>query len=222
MDFRQLNTNSHKQESAANEAADTRLDVRSVRKQEDASSSARWQNVLHVILLFGVAAILFLMTLLFVRTGSSSYNEGGLVDSTKYQAVFLNNGQVYFGNITGLNSRYVRLNNIYYLTQATTTGQQQTSSDYTLIKLGCQQIHYPTDQMVITRDQITFWENLNKDGKVVQSIKDYNAKYPKGPDCSQVSNQTQSTTNTTTQGSTTPSNTTTNTTNSTTTNSTNR
>ena len=81
-------------------------------------------------------------------------------------------------------------------TKTAANGQQQASSDYTLIKLGCQQIHYPTDQMLISRDQVTFWENLNKDGKVAMSIEDFMKKYPNGPDCSQVSNETQSTTNT--------------------------
>ncbi|MBP9761884.1 hypothetical protein KBD11_02330, partial [Candidatus Saccharibacteria bacterium] len=57
---------------------------------------------------------------------------------------------------------------------------------------------------------VTFWENLNKDGKVAKSIEDFKKKYPNGPDCSQVSNETQSTTNTNTQGSNTPTNTTTN------------
>lgn len=115
---------------------------------------------------------------------------------------------------------FVNLKNIYYLTQATTTGtngQSQATGDYTLVKLGCQQIHYPSDQMLINRDQVTFWENLNKDGKVAKSIEEFVKQNPKGPNCSEVSNQTQATSNSTTQGSTTPSNTSTQSTTNTTT-----
>jgi hypothetical protein len=152
------------------------------------------------------------MALSFARSNNGA-SEDKYVDKSKYQAVFLNNGQVYFGNITSLTSNYVRLGNIYYLTQGTTAaanGQQQATSDYTLVKLGCQQIHHPTDQMVINRDQITFWENLSKDGKVAQSIEQFKKQNPNGPNCSQVSSQTQATNNSGAQGSTTPSNTTTN------------
>jgi hypothetical protein len=78
------------------------------------------------------------------------------------------------------------MSNIYYLTQ-----NGDNSSNYSLVKLGCQQIHDPLDQMVINRSQVTFWENLNADGKVVKSIQQFQKENPNGPDCSQVSNQTQ-------------------------------
>ena len=163
-----------------------------------------WLNWLNVVILFGVAALLALLAFSFSR--STYANESKLVDKGQYQAVFLNNGQVYFGNITTINSDYVRLNNIFYLTQnsTATTDTTAANSDYTLIKLGCQQIHYPYDQMVVNRSQITFWENLNKDGKVVQSIKQFKDQNPKGPDCTKVTTNTQASTSTDTQGTTTP------------------
>ena len=214
MDFRQSNTTPvQKSEHPAVAVADSTQTGRASAARFGMSSMPKWLNILSVVILFSITILLLLLALLLARGQSGVANESSQVDSTKYQAVFLNNGQVYFGDITEINGRYVRLNNIYYLTQATTTaanGQQQASSDYTLIKLGCQQIHYPTDQMLISRDQVTFWENLNKDGKVAKSIEDFKKKYPNGPDCSQVSNETQSTTNTNTQGSNTPTNTTTN------------
>ena len=63
--------------------------------------------------------------------------------------------------------------------------------------------------MLINRDQVTFWENLDKDGKVAKSIEEFKKANPKGPDCTTTSTETQSTNNTNTQGSTTPTNTTT-------------
>lgn len=161
-----------------------------------------WLNWLNVVILFGIAILLLLVSLSLARSNGGGSSESKLVDTSKYQAVFLNNGQVYFGSITSLNSDYVRLNNIYYLTQTTASGTQAANSDYTLVKLGCQQIHYPLDQMVVNRSQVTFWENLNKDGKVAKSIAEFKKQNPNGPDCTRVSNQTQPTSNST-QGSTT-------------------
>lgn len=104
----------------------------------------------------------------------------GLVDGDKYQAVFLTNGQVYFGKIENPNADYVRLTNIFYL-QATDAGSnpQQTeegatepTNDVQLIKLGTE-VHGPTDEMLIAREQVLFFENLKDDGNVSQSIKSY-------------------------------------------------
>lgn len=150
---------------------------------------SRWAQLLQLVVLIGIAILLLGIAFSFNRGNGGA--ESKYVDKSKYQAVFLNNGQVYFGNISSLNDQFVRLKNIYYLTQA--SGDQ--SSNYSLVKLGCQQIHDPTDEMVINRDQVTFWENLNDSGKVVAKINDFKKQYPNGPDCSQVSNQTQASPN---------------------------
>jgi hypothetical protein len=111
-------------------------------------------TILKVVVLVGAALLLTATTLAVVRGGGG--NENALVDTSKYQAVFLNNGQVYFGKAADVNTRFVKLVDVYYLTQSTST-EGQATGDYTLVKLGCQQIHYPDDQMVITREQVTFW-----------------------------------------------------------------
>ncbi len=147
----------------------------------------RWMRVINTLLLVSIAALVAGIAIGLMQTTNN--NESKFVQSSKYQAVFLNNGQVYFGNISSLNTRYVRLSNVYYLTQ---TGEA-ASSNYSLVKLGCQQIHDPLDQMLINRDQVTFWENLQNDGKVVKSINDFKKQNPNGPDCSKVTNQTQAT-----------------------------
>lgn len=174
-----------------------------------------WLKILTVVLLIGIAGLLVGIIFAF-SSGKKGDNEDGYVDTSKYQAVFLNNGQVYFGNITQLNSSYVRMTNIFYLTQGSTSSTSTSSSNYSLVKLGCQQIHDPTDAMVINRDQVTFWENLNASGKVVSSIKQFNQQNPHGADCSQVSTQTQASSTGNTQGSATTTNGATGTTNTTT------
>lgn len=104
-----------------------------------------------------------------------------------YQAVFLANGQVYFGHLQGLNSSYPELTEIYYLIKQSplqeaaggeategevTPGKQETTKpEYTLIKLG-QELHGPKDRMRINRNHILFVENLKDDSRVVQAIKE--------------------------------------------------
>jgi hypothetical protein len=144
------------------------------------------------------ATILVVATIGYLAFAKDSGDQTKFVEKDKYQAVFLTNGQVYFGNVTDINKDFVHLQNIYYLTQNTTTdskGNATADGNYTLVKLGCQQIHDPTDEMLISQSQVSFWENLNAKGKVVTSIKQFIKQNPKGPDCSQVSNQTQASSN---------------------------
>jgi len=143
-------------------------------------------------LLFAVTVLVVaVLGVLFVGPNG---DQSKFVNSGKWQAVFLTNGQVYFGKLNEVSKDYFRLDNIYYLTQNTSTdskGNTTTDGNYTLVKLGCQQIHDPYDEMVIERSQVSFWENLQDGGKVATSIKQFQQQNPKGPDCSQVSNQTQ-------------------------------
>lgn len=203
MDFRQTFPTANRPAPAPAPAAPERREEKSPIRasKRDDKSGPEWLKILTVVLLIGIVGLL--VGIIFSFTSSKQDNESSFIDTSKYQAVFLNNGQVYFGNIKELNNNYVRMTNIYYLTQGSTSGSSSSSSssNYSLVKLGCQQIHDPLDEMVINRDQVTFWENLNPSGKVVSSIKQFQQQNPNGPDCSQVSNQTQAGSNTDTQGS---------------------
>jgi len=105
-----------------------------------------------------------------------------LQTTTAYQAVFLTNGQVYFGKLSE-SEKWIVLSDIYYL-QATQPLQQTGSTEtpasasqpnIQLIKLGSE-LHGPQDQMNIERDKVLFWENMKDDSKVVQAIHQYKSK----------------------------------------------
>jgi len=145
--------------------------------QAPKSSKAPWIILAVVVVVLVVLAVLF-RDKLFVR-GNTAAQTAGQEQLSGYQAVFLTNGQVYFGKISGSDKDYVTLKNIYYLqvgpqqgsgTAATGTAQQSVS----LVKLG-QELHGPADEMYISRPQILFYEDLKTDSKVVQAIKSYQA-----------------------------------------------
>lgn len=101
--------------------------------------------------------------------------------ASEWQAVFLTNGQVYFGKIAKDSSKEIILRNIYYLQvvekplqrtqegEAPAAGAQQ---ELTLIKLG-NELHGPVDEMVINPDQVLLTERLKSDSRVVQAINNY-------------------------------------------------
>ena len=159
------------------------------------------------ILLLGCALILVSVSLFaaFSSNGNNEYKD--YVDTSKYQAVFLNGGttsgsvlySTYFGHLTKINSSYYVLKDIYYLTSTDTSNGQAASPQLT--KLGCQQLHSPYDQMIINRNQVAFWENLKDDGKVVQAIKQFQQQNPNGPNCSATSSSSNQNSSTGTQNS---------------------
>jgi hypothetical protein len=114
---------------------------------------------------------------------STSSNNVAFV-SNDWQAIFLVNGQVYFGKVKGISNKTLTLGDIYYLqvvskplqtTQQGNTADQQTQQELTLVKLG-NELHGPSDYMIINRDQVVLTEKLKNDSKVVQAINDYIAK----------------------------------------------
>ena len=119
------------------------------------------------LLFVGIVALL---------AGAVVYANRPVAKSTQFQAVFLTNGQVYFGHLKNPGGANPVLSDIYYLQSndqnpqtGTTTPSTTSSSQLSLIKLGSE-LHGPEDQMVIKADQILFWENLKDSGKVVQAI----------------------------------------------------
>lgn len=146
------------------------------------SGNAPWGRVAVVVAAALIA--LLLIALAVVSFGSNGSSEDKYVNSDKLQAVFLNTGQVYFGKITTLNNRYFVLTDIYYLQTSTSgTTQQNASTSVSLVKLGCE-LHEPYDKMVINRDQVTFWENLQDDGQVAKAVKTFQQQNPNGQKCS--------------------------------------
>lgn len=124
-----------------------------------------------------------LLSLLVIIGAAVLYQEKGGsasdIEADKYQAVFMTNGQVYFGKLDDINSSYADLTDVYYLQvqQAVQPAAKQAeqTSQVSLTKLGSE-LHGPTDKMHISRDQILFWENLKGDSTVVKAINEYQEK----------------------------------------------
>lgn len=93
-----------------------------------------------------------------------------------YNAVFLSNGQVYFGKLDKITKTDMVLTNVYYLQlqqplQQGEEGSEDQKADISLVKLG-NELHGPEDEMIINRDSVLFTEKLRGDSKVVEAIKE--------------------------------------------------
>lgn len=131
--------------------------------------------------LVGILVVVGLVLVAGMYFGLANGFSGNGVKSNQYQAVFLTNGQVYFGKLSDLNSGYAKLSDIYYLQvtqqpgseEALQTGDNaQVDPQISLAQLG-NELHGPEREMYISQDQILFWENLRDDGDVVTAIREF-------------------------------------------------
>jgi len=113
--------------------------------------------------------------------GQTAYSDKS-INKNEYQALFLTNGQVYFGKLSDLGQKYVSMDDIYYLQVQQASSDQQNvqpagnsstpNSQVSLAKLG-NELHGPEDHMFVASDQVLFWENMKNDSKVTQAIEKF-------------------------------------------------
>ncbi len=134
------------------------------------------------IIAFSLIVILVVAGLAgFIMYRRGTFGTAGLIreaDGSDYSAVFLTNGQVYFGKMYS-QGEIVDLRDIYYLqvnNQEIQSGEAAENADQqnnvVLVKLGSE-LHGPTDKMVINGSQVLFTENIKESSKVFEAIKKY-------------------------------------------------
>lgn len=184
MDFMNRGGQTRANNAAANTTAAPAANQAPAGNSGSSFGHGKWFRIGFLILLFA-GTILAIATLLFLALGKGTYKEREFVAKDQLQAVFINvngtnGGQVYFGNITDMTSQYIRLNNVFYIQNQQTNAQ--SSASYNLVKLGCE-LHGPSDEMIINRSEVFFWENLKSDSQVAQKVAEFHKQNPNGQKC---------------------------------------
>lgn len=147
---------------------------------EMASATASRSGVVGKLLVISLIIVSVAVTAFVGFAIVNGVEDSDLVKTDQYQAVFLTDGQIYFGKLDTSEADYAVLTDIYYLQvqqvvqpvqgdDATEAAADQAQQQISLAKLG-NELHGPEDEMFINRDRILFWENLKNDGNVVEAI----------------------------------------------------
>lgn len=141
---------------------------------------------IHQSYLFGgiilVLVIISLNSLFIIQNRSpksdSKNSERQIIDKDTYQAVFLNNNQIYFGHLHDTSSDYLVLSDVYYiqLTQESSKKGQPVQEKGRLIRLGDSEPHRPQNEMILNKEHILFWENLRTNSPIVNTIQSMNVQ----------------------------------------------
>ena len=91
--------------------------------------------------------------------------------ASKYQAVFLSNGQTYFGHYVDRIGSYAKIEGAYYIQQTPTATEEQPNQapESKLIRRG-NELHQPLPVVLIPKTAILFVEDLRTDSAVAQFI----------------------------------------------------
>jgi hypothetical protein len=128
-------------------------------------SALRRVFVMLLVLIALVLLVMVVRTQLF-RAGISTLFAPGaseVIDRNTYQAVFLSNGQTFFGKLQEQGDEWFTLTDIFYVSAPETGGTQ-------IIKRG-NELQGPKEPMLIAKSQVLFIENMRDDGDIVTAIK---------------------------------------------------
>ncbi len=85
---------------------------------------------------------------------------------SRYQAVFLANGQTYFGRYYDRIGAYAKIEDVYYL-QQTKGSDPDAPPDTRIVRRG-QELHEPASRMLIPKSAILFIEDLTDASPIAQ------------------------------------------------------
>lgn len=126
-------------------------------------AAARWVREHRVVLRnAAIATAIFVAALLLTQWWDFTVPTLG---RARYQAVFLTNGQTYFGRFYDRMGAYAKIEDVYYLQQ--TAGSDANTADTRLLRRGTE-LHQPSSRMLIPKSAILFVEDLTDASPIAQ------------------------------------------------------
>lgn len=116
--------------------------------------------------------IIIIIVVALVLVMFFGYNKFSIANKeSARKAVFLSNGQVYFGYLESEDRDYLVLRDIYYLRSVESANEGKIS----LVKLGSE-VYGPEDWMTINREHVLYLEDMRTNSKIAEAIKNNSKK----------------------------------------------
>ena len=113
-----------------------------------------------------IATLVFVLALLFTQWWDFTVPSLG---RAQYQAVFLTNGQIYFGRYYDRLGAFAKIEDVYYFQDA--TGTDQDASQETRIVRRGHELHDPATRMLVPKTAILFVEDLSEASAIAQFMR---------------------------------------------------
>jgi hypothetical protein len=113
-----------------------------------------------------IGVAVFLVAVLFTQWWDFTLPSPG---RSQYQAVFLTNGQTYFGRYYDRIGGYAKIEDVYYL-QQTQSAVPNAAPDTRIVRRG-RELHGPAPRMLVPKSAILFVEELTDASPIAQFMR---------------------------------------------------
>lgn len=141
------------------------------KKNKDKKPRPKWLVVLVVVSV--IAAVSLGVAKMVLNGGMDGINRD------RYQAVFLADDSagvsVYFGKLERLPDGYYKLSNVFFLPADQTADKISQDKTAQLARMA-DQIHSPQDMLILPREQIAYYQNMDESSTFAQYIKQNSQK----------------------------------------------
>jgi hypothetical protein len=110
-----------------------------------------------------IALVVFVAALFFTQWWDFTVPTLG---RAQYQAVFLTNGQTYFGRYYDRIGAYAKIEDVYYLQQVEAT-DPNAAAETRIVRRG-RELHEPSSRMLVPKSAILFVEDLTDASQIAQ------------------------------------------------------
>jgi hypothetical protein len=126
-----------------------------------------WLNMRRRVLRnVGIAVGAFLLAFFFTQWWDFTIPTLGRAE---YQAVFLTNGQTYFGRYFDRIGAYAKIEDVYYI-QQTQNADPEKAPDTRIVRRGGE-LHAPSPRMLVPKSSVLFVEDLTDSSAIAQFMK---------------------------------------------------
>ena len=142
-------------------------------KLRHATKSGRIPKIIFMILIFLV--VVAFITVSLWQDGTFRNISQSFRFKNSYQAVFLNNGQLYFGKITEITNEYIIMEKPHFLQLAQESEDlevQEVQPEMKLISIK-DEFHKPKDFVLIEKSAVIFIEELRDVSQIADAIANF-------------------------------------------------
>jgi hypothetical protein len=126
-----------------------------------------------IIAALGVVIVGLLIAVAAVG-GAGPFAKSAPAVSTRWSAVLLSDGEIFFGHVKSATLDHIELVNVYYVQKppsTTTTGTTPSAqSPISIVGLVSNQLQCPLDDITINRSLVLYWEDLQNNSYVAQKL----------------------------------------------------
>lgn len=129
-------------------------------------------SVRKLALTIAAIAVAGIVVVLIARQMSDSSSDPltSNVSSSRYQAVVLDDGNIYFGKLSSIGDGFYKLKHATYLRQKPVDAADKNAKAVPQVVRASEQLYQPDDTMLINRDRIARVENLSTSSRVADAI----------------------------------------------------